>query len=71
MPRGPFADGAQTKRPDPDELFKKFDANGDGVLSKEEFAAGMKKLHERLHPAAPKAAVSGPGDHAGPPRPNK
>lgn len=36
-------------KPNPDEIFKKLDTNGDGVLSKEEFAAGLKKLEEFRH----------------------
>lgn len=48
---------APAKGPSADELFKKFDANGDGSINKEEFAAGMKKIRERL---------GRPGTHLGP-----
>jgi Ca2+-binding EF-hand superfamily protein len=34
------ADG-ERKRPDPEQIFKKKDANGDGALSLEEYKAGM------------------------------
>jgi Ca2+-binding EF-hand superfamily protein len=34
------ADG-EKKRPDPEQMFKKRDANGDGSLSLEEFKTGM------------------------------
>jgi Ca2+-binding EF-hand superfamily protein len=34
------ADG-EKKRPDPEQIFKKKDANGDGALSLEEYKAGM------------------------------
>jgi hypothetical protein len=36
------------KMPNPDEMFKMFDTNHDGVLSKEEFTAGVKKVHEKI-----------------------
>jgi hypothetical protein len=50
------------KMPSADELFKKFDTNGDGVLSKEEFAAGLKKFHERTRErmGAPSGEPGGP-----------
>lgn len=57
---------APAKGPSVDELFKKFDANGDGSISKEEFAAGMKKIRERL--GGPRAHFGpGMGPFAGPP----
>ncbi|MFO7902655.1 MAG: EF-hand domain-containing protein [Planctomycetota bacterium] len=34
--------------PKAEEIFKKFDKNGDGQLSKEEFVAGAKKVQERM-----------------------
>lgn len=34
--------------PKAEEIFKKFDKNGDGQLSKEEFVAGAKKIQERM-----------------------
>jgi Ca2+-binding EF-hand superfamily protein len=37
------------KLPTPEELFKQFDTNGDGSLSKEEFAAGLQKMREKFH----------------------
>ena len=36
------------KMPNIDEIFKKFDTNGDGSISKDEFAAGVKKVHELI-----------------------
>lgn len=45
--RGPQGQ-AQAKWPSADEVFKKLDTNGDGAISKEEFAAGHKKFQERL-----------------------
>ena len=44
----PLAGKPPVERPSVDELFKRFDTNGDGSISKEEFAAGMKKMHERM-----------------------
>ena len=34
--------------PDPKEVFKKLDRDGDGKLSLEEFTAGMKRFHETM-----------------------
>jgi len=39
-------------KPNADELFKKWDSNSDGVLSKEEFIAGFQKMHGRQREAA-------------------
>ena len=44
----PDAASKEHKRPSAEELFKLFDTNKDGTLSKEEFVAGMKKLEERI-----------------------
>jgi hypothetical protein len=37
------------KMPSADELFKLFDTNGDGKIDKAEFAAGLKKIQEKIH----------------------
>jgi hypothetical protein len=36
------------KMPSADELFKLFDTNGDGKIDKAEFAAGLKKIQEKI-----------------------
>jgi hypothetical protein len=58
------------KMPNPDELFKKFDVDGNGSLSREEFAAGIKKVQERFHGPKPPGfgpGFGGPGGPFGPP----
>jgi Ca2+-binding EF-hand superfamily protein len=52
--------------PSADELFKKFDTNNDGVISKEEFAAGLKKVQEHLHHRMHGPMGPGSGPQAGP-----
>jgi hypothetical protein len=44
----PFAPGMGMKMPSADELFKLFDTNGDGKIDKAEFAAGLKKIREKI-----------------------
>jgi len=44
----PFAPGMAPKMPSVDELFKMFDTNGDGKIDKAEFAAGVKKIREKI-----------------------
>ncbi len=44
----PFAPGMAPKMPSADELFKMFDTNGDGKIDKAEFAAGLKKIREKM-----------------------
>jgi len=36
LPAKPKADAVQGSRPDPEEMFKRFDGNGDGKISREE-----------------------------------
>jgi hypothetical protein len=59
------------KMPKPEELFSKFDKDGDGKLSKEEFMARAEFVHEHMPPPPPGgprfAADRGPGPD-GPPR---
>lgn len=61
-PFGPPAARSAMRMPDPKEVFKRLDRNGDGQLSLEEFTAGMKRFHqamaERLRPG-PGARESG------------
>ncbi len=63
--RGPDQGQARMKKPSVDELFQKFDANKDGAISKEEFAAGLKKVHEQPHGKKPAQPGPGMGWHAG------
>ena len=48
------------KKPDPKEIFKRLDKNEDNQLSLEEFAEGMKQLHEKMRQFGPKAGGRGP-----------
>jgi len=43
-----MAAGMGFKMPSADELFKLFDTNGDGKIDKAEFAAGLKKIQEKI-----------------------
>ena len=55
------ADG-EKKRPDPEQIFKKRDANGDGSLSLEEFKTGMpEKALTRADARFKKLDTSGDG----------
>jgi hypothetical protein len=66
-------DGHPPGMPKPDELFSKFDKDGDGKLSKDEFMALADWVHEHMPPPPPRperpgvAAERGP-DADGPPR---
>lgn len=48
QPPGLFGAGAPPKGPDPTAVFKRFDKNGDGNLTIEEFVEGTRKLHETM-----------------------
>ncbi len=63
--RGPVAPpaGPGAWRPNPEAMFDRLDTNKDGSLSKEEFVAGMKALHQRLQAAR--------GPRFGPPGPSR
>jgi Ca2+-binding EF-hand superfamily protein len=57
---------AAMKLPTPEELFKQFDTNGDGSLSKDEFVAGVQKIREKIHEMM-RSHFGGPaGPHFGP-----
>jgi hypothetical protein len=72
-PQGPWAGPRMPppgmNLPSPEQIFALLDTDKNGVLSKEEFVIGMKKLHERMQ--APTAGPQGPkpSDHAAPGKP--
>jgi Ca2+-binding EF-hand superfamily protein len=72
MPGG-MAGGLPGGMPSPEEIFKRMDANGDGVISKEEFLNAAKKMREefekRMHQRGPESEPS-PGHHFGGMRPS-
>jgi Ca2+-binding EF-hand superfamily protein len=62
-PLGPSHDGPHGKRPNPKELFEKFDTDKDGKLTLDEFTKGMEQLHKTMmEHARPKGPMpGGPG----------
>jgi hypothetical protein len=54
------------KLPSPEELFKQFDTNGDGSISKEEFVAGVQKVREKFREIMQARFAGQEGRHFGP-----
>jgi hypothetical protein len=54
--------------PKPEEMFSKFDKDGDGKLSKDEFMALAEFVHEHMPPPPPERAHSADRGPDGPPR---
>lgn len=60
MSRLAFHGGPLMPPPNPEEVFKRLDANGDGAISKDEFMAGWKKRQQRPQEPSPGAQGFGP-----------
>ena len=57
-------DDRKDKNPRAERMFERIDSDGDGVLSKEEFTAALKKRHKRMRAMrARHRAGRGPGGH--------
>jgi hypothetical protein len=65
---GPPDDGPRSRRDEPRRLFREFDADENGQLNPEEFAALMGSVDERRGPRGPGAGPDGPpeGPRVGP-----
>lgn len=75
--RGPrFGPGGPEGRPDPNEVFDRFDENGDDQLSREEFMKLTDSMRQRMsergrRPSGPRGEGFGPPDRDRPGRPER